>query len=298
MNSIFEHPSVLSVSKKIPVSAVVLTFNEEKNITDCLKSLVSWTQEIFVVDSFSTDNTVAIVESFGIPVFTNPFENYASQRNWALKNLPFTTDWIINIDADNRITPKLSQELTYIFEKSISDDIKGFLASRQTIFMDKWIRFGGHYPTYHAFMFRKGFGTCENKLYDQHFVINGKTQILKGDIIDILTDSISSFTERHNRWASLEADEQMKTYLSQDNLIKGNIAGNPIEKRRAMRNFYNWMPLFIRPYLYFFVRYFVKLGFLDGKAGMIFHFLQGFWFRFLVDAKIYEARKRLEKNND
>lgn len=159
--------------------------------------------------------------------------------------------------------------------------------------MGKWIRYGGHYPTYHAIMFRKEKGYCEEKLYDQHFVIEGAALQVKGDIIDLITDSLSSFTARHNKWSSLEAEEQFNaSRQKRPGTIQGNLTGNPIEKRRYIKNIYERFPLFVRPVIYFIVRYFFRLGFLDGKQGLVFHFLQCFWFRFLVDAKIYELRKK------
>lgn len=161
--------------------------------------------------------------------------------------------------------------------------------------MDKWIKHGGHYPTYHANLFRKGFGQCEEKLYDQHFVVTGKTNILKNDIIDIITDSVNTFIVRHNHWATLEAQylfaQQTQTTGNDTLLIKPKLLGNPMERRRYMKKQYESLPLFIRPVCYFVIRYFIRLGFLDGTRGFIFHFLQGFWFRFLIDVKLYELRR-------
>jgi hypothetical protein len=160
------------------------------------------------------------------------------------------------------------------------------------MFMGKWIKYGGHYPTYHAIVFRKGYGKCEERLYDQHFKVEGAVETLKGDVIDLITESLTTFTTRHNKWSDLEALEQHKgSLLNNTELIGGNITGNPIQQRRYLKNLYDRFPLFVRPFIYFFIRYFLRLGFLDGKRGLIFHFLQCFWFRFLIDAKIYELRK-------
>jgi len=171
------------------------------------------------------------------------------------------------------------------------------LASRKTIFMGKWIKYGGHYPTYHAVIFKKGKGFCENKLYDQHFKVNGDVIKLKGDIIDLITESLSTFTLRHDKWSNLEAVERFNNQHTNEAIIKGSLTdGNPIAKRRYVKNIYERFPLFVRPMIYFFIRYFLRLGFLDGKRGLIFHFLQCFWFRFLIDAKIYELRKNQYEN--
>lgn len=277
---------------KLPISVIVLTYNEEKNISDCLDSVKDSFSEIFIVDSYSTDSTLEIAKKYTDKIHQHPFENYSRQRNWALNSLQVSNNWVLNLDADHRITKELIQELEEFFSKEVPQDINGFLISRRTIFMNKWIKHGGHYPTYHANLFRLGHGKCEERLYDQHFLVEGKLKKMNGDIIDIITDSISKFVERHNRWAELEALELInKENADKKDMVKANARGHAIEKRRAMRNFYNSMPLFVRPFVYFFIRYFLRLGFLDGKEGLIFHYLQGFWYRFLIDTKIWEMRK-------
>ncbi|WP_372368481.1 glycosyltransferase family 2 protein [Candidatus Uabimicrobium sp. HlEnr_7] len=274
---------------RLPISAIILTYNEEKNIKDCIESVIEWVEDIFVVDSYSTDNTLSIAKHYTENIVQNPFDNYSQQRNWAFHNLPISTEWIINLDADHRATPELRKNMVHFFAKGIANDIQGFLVSRRTIFMGKWIKHGGHYPVYHAIIFRRHKGKCEERLYDQHFIIEGKTLKVSGDMIDIITDSLHKFIERHNKWATLEAKEQLSAINTKQ--IAAKITGNPIEKRRFLRKFYGKFPLFLRPLFYFLYRYFVRLGFLDGKPGLIFHFLQGFWYRFLIDAKIYEIKQ-------
>jgi len=279
---------------------IILTFNEEKNIGDCLQSAAVLKANIYIVDSGSTDNTLSICQRYTQNIFNHPFENYAVQRNWALDNLPLAGTWILNLDADHRVTPELAVQLNDIFSRFVSAETNGFLISRRTMFMGKWIKHGGHYPTYHANLFRRGFGHCEEKLYDQHFKVTGNTQVLKTDIIDVITDSLTSFIARHNHWATLEARylvEQQNVPVIDDNgtLVHPRLFGNPMERRRYMKKRYEAFPLFVRPIIYFTIRYFIKLGFLDGKTGLVFHFLQGFWFRFLIDAKIYELRKESKK---
>ena len=276
----------------LPITVIILTFNEEKNIADCLESVRDWVKEIFVVDSYSNDKTLEIAGIYTDKIFQNTFDNYSQQRNWAMLNLPIETKWILNLDADHRVTPELKEELNSIFHKDGIGNIDCFLVSRRTIFMGRWIKHGGHYPVYHAILFKKGMGRCEGKLYDQHFKTEGNVNKLKGDIIDVIGDTLTSFTERHNRWATLEAEDQLHFISSSSDVIKGKRAGHDIERRRYMREKYYKLPIFVRAFLYFFYRYFIKLGFLDGKEGLIFHFLQGFWFRFLVDAKMYEKTKK------
>lgn len=272
-------------------SVIILTLNEEKNIKDCLNSLNGLNANIYIVDSGSTDCTLEICRLYTSNIYNHKFDNYGAQRNWALQALPLDTDWVINLDADHRLTPGLVNELNTVIVDPENKDIKGFLTSRKTYFLGKWIRYGGHYPTYHANIFRRGYGSCEDKLYDQHFKVTGETKVLNNDIIDVITDSINSFITRHNKWAGLEADFQMSLSIAAyEDGIKPRLFGNKIEQRRYIKSVYEKFPLFVRPVIYFLIRYFFRLGFLDGRRGLIFHFLQGFWFRFLVDARIYELK--------
>jgi hypothetical protein len=219
------------------------------------------------------------------------FVNYGDQRRWAQQNIPDPTAWVFHLDADERLSLELRKWLLDEFA-GMSASANGFQFSRRTVFMDRWIRWGGHYPTYHLRLFRTRLGHCENKAYDQHFVVDGPVVAVSGkDIIDIVTSDLSSFIRTHDRWAADEALEQLQASRSGE--IRTAVTGNPIEQRRWMkRNLYERSPLFLRALLYFVYRYFFRLGFLDGKEGAIFHVLQGFWFRFLVDAKIFELKQK------
>jgi len=270
---------------KLPISVIILTYNEENNIKDCIESVFGWVEKIFVVDSYSSDKTVDIAKKFKVELVCHEFDNYSEQRNWALENLPIKTDWVFYLDADHRVAPELKKELIGKFSTGADENFNGFIMSRKTIFMGKWIKHGGHYPTYHAPLFRKNKGYCEHKPYDQHFIVDGKIQILKSDIIDIISDSLARFTERHNKWSTLEAESQLKNKGDEKEFKDKR------RRRRFLRNLYFKAPLFFRACAYFTYRYIFRLGFLDGKEGLIFHFLQGFWYRFLVDAKIYEKLK-------
>jgi len=278
------------MNSKLPITVIILTFNEENNIVDCLNTLAGIFDDIIIVDSGSTDKTLELANKYEVNVYHNAFINYGQQRNWALLNVATKYDWILNIDADHRLTPEFIAEITMYFKKGIQDNIVGFMASRKTIFLNRWIKHGGHYPVYHGVLFRKGFGSCEEKEYDQHFVIDGKTIVLKGNIIDIIADNLDTFTTRHNKWATLEARDILALKTKEIKTIRPDKKGNLMERRRYQRLRYYRYPIFLRVFIYFFYRYIIKLGFLDGKQGLVFHFLQGFWFRFLVDAKIYEKK--------
>ena len=276
-------------TRSVPVTAIVLTYNEEKNLRDCLNSLASWVQDIFVVDSGSTDATREIARSHGARVVEHGFDDYGTQRNWALASLPIETPWVLNIDADERVSPELRAAIERVTANRDSP-VLGYLIARRTMFMGQWIKHGGHYPVWHLRLFRTGRGRCEPRLYDQHFVVEGRVEKLSGDLIDVLTSDIATFSVRHIRWATLEAREQEER-ANREQQVEGRFfGGNPIQRRRRLRAGYGRAPLFIRVFAYFLYRYIIRLGFLDGRAGFIFHFLQGCWYRFLVDALIYERR--------
>jgi glycosyltransferase involved in cell wall biosynthesis len=287
-------PETRMNDKRAPVCAIVLTYNEERNLPDCLASLDGWVDQLFVVDSGSTDRTVAIAREAGAVVVEHAFEHYGAQRNWAIDHLPIVSPWTLHVDADERITPELRASITAALARHSDESsaVAGYLVSRRTIFMGRWIRHGGHYPAWHLRLTRTGAGRCEDRLYDQHFYVSGVVQKLQGDLIDTLTPDVATFTARHLRWAALEAAEH-DAPANAEGRIRGRLAtDNAIEQRRWFRDWYARLPLFVRPTVYFLYRYFVRLGFLDGRAGLVFHVLQGFWFRFLVDALILERRLR------
>jgi glycosyltransferase involved in cell wall biosynthesis len=276
------------------LSVIILTLDEEQNLPACLKSLEGLDAEIFVVDSGSTDDTVRIAKEAGGHVCHHEFENYAAQRNWAFENLPIKTPWTLCLDADERLTPQLCRE---IMERiSIpSADVDGYMMKRRTYFLGKWIRFGGQYPAYHLRLFKTSKGRCEDRLYDQHFLVDGRTASLKNDYVDVITADLNRWIDRHNRWATLEASEivaqKSRCNSAQEQVVIPDLFGTPIQRKRFLRSMvYQNFPLFLRPFLFWVYGYVLRLGFLDGMPGLIFHTLQRFWFRFLIDAKIYEQR--------
>ena len=272
------------------LTVVVLTYNEELNLPACLDSLRGLQATVSIVDSGSTDGTLQIAAAHGVETTAHPFDNYAAQRNWALRNLPISTDWVLNLDADERLTPELVAEINQVLESGANPGVDGYLLRKRTIFMGRWIRHGGHYPSFHLRLFKLGRGRCEDRKYDQHFVVDGGTATLRNDYIDVVSSSLVSWTLRHARWAEMETNELTMPVRANGQVVPDMI-GNPIQRRRWWRNAYSRGPLFVRAFAYWIYRYIIRLGFLDGTEGLIFHFLQGFWFRFLVDAMIYEGRR-------
>lgn len=279
------------------LTVIIITFQEEAKIRDCVKSVQSVTSNIFVVDSYSTDKTQKILDDLGVQFVEHEFITYSKKRNWSQKNNPFKTDWVMHLDADERFTPELTEWFLNEFseKKKMTD---GFLFSRKTIFMNKWIKYGGQYPNYHARLFRENLGHCEDKEYDQHFVINSSrvATIANADIINVVADNIDDLITSHNNWATKEANEIFLANRNSTEEIEPRFWGNAIQKRRWLKShIFERAPLFYRSFVYFIYRYFIRGGFLDGKEGLIFFVLQTFWFRFLVDAKVFERQKDMSK---
>lgn len=278
---------------KLPVSVVILTFNEEKNIEYCLESVYGWVDEIFIVDSYSTDKTIEVSKRYTDKIYRNPFKTQDQQFNWALDNLPLNSNWILRLDADERVTYELRKELNRKLS-GIDEKVAGFYIKRQVYFMGRWMKHGGYYPTWLLRMFRKGKARCEQKGMDEHIaLLEGETERLDNDIIDENHKGLSFWIDKHNKFASREMTEMIDLNGSKKaSEIKPDLLGDPVERKRWLKeNLYLKFPPFIRPFLYFIYRYLFLFGFLDGKEGLIFHFLQGFWYRFLVDAKIFEYKK-------
>lgn len=280
---------------ELPISVIVLTYNEEQNIARCLESVTDWAGEILVVDSGSTDATVEIARRFTDNIVSHPFVNYAAQRNWSQANLPLSFDWVFHLDAGEVVSPELAQAIQQTFAEDLPN-VDGFLINRRAIFMGRWLKHGGLYPTYHLRLYRKDKGCCEEREYDQHYRVEGAVATLAGEILDEITPTLREWTLSHERWAGMEAREyfrQQAAATGANRQVQPRLFGTPIERRRWLRqNVYGNTPLFVRPFAYFFMRYFLRLGFLDGIEGLIFHVLQGFWYRFYVDAKIWEARRQ------
>ena len=286
-------------SASAALTVVVLSYNEEANLPACIASLRGLKCELHVVDSGSTDRTLDIARAGGASVTSHPFENYAMQRNWAQRELPIRSEWVLHLDADERLTPELVDEIDSVLANPPAN-VNGFLLRKRTVFMGRWIKHGGQYPAYHLRLFRKNCGACEDRLYDQHFLVQGRVDQLEHDYIDVLTADIRTWTIRHARWAELEATE-MQEPTGGPGRVRGAFFGSPIERKRWLRETpYRGSPLFVRAFLYWFYRYVLRLGFLDGPEGMIFHFLQGFWYRFLIDVKLYEhqQKRRLDVRRD
>jgi glycosyltransferase involved in cell wall biosynthesis len=268
-------------------SVIVLTFNSAASIGNTLASVASLAADIHIVDSGSTDSTLDLARSFGATIHLHSFTSYGAQRNWAIDHLPITGAWQLHLDADEALTPELNAEIAALPD---SPAVDGFFIARYLRWMGRLLRHNLA-PTWHMRLFRTGGGRCEEREYDQHFLCAGQTRQLQHAMIDDIRMSLSEWTARHNRWADAEVRELLAR--SQAGRIQASLAGNIVQRKRFYKSFYERSPLFLRPIALFFYRYILKFGFLDGMEGLIFCVLQTLWFRFLVDAKLYEARKTL-----
>ena len=276
-------------------SFVILTFNEELHLPRLLTSIKGLNAPVFIVDSGSTDGTLAIAENYGATVLYHPFENHPKQWDFALKNCEVKTPWIIGLDADHIVTPELYDKLKSFDHKHYAD-VDGIYFNRKNFFKGRWIRYGGYYPFYLLKMIRAGKGfsdTSENM--DHRFLVLGKTIIWKdGHLLEenLKENEISFWIAKHNRYSDLVAEEEIERMQAlRLQSVKPDLFGSPYERTAWLKRLWWGLPRYVRPFLYFSYRLIFRLGILDGKNGVIFHFLQGFWFRFLVDAKIYEKKK-------
>jgi len=267
-------------------TVVLLSFNSEDTLGATLSSARRVSDEIFVVDSFSKDGTVELARTFGATVVQHAFEHYGAQRNWAIDNLPISRPWQLHLDADEWMDDKLVADILALPDEP---EHAGYFLPRYLRFLGRNLRHGGMSPTWHLRLFRTGIGRCEDRKYDQHYLLTkGTSGQLQGVMIDDIRMPLTEWIARHNRWSDGEVTElhSGKTF----GRLEPDAHGNPAQRKRYLRQKYDRMPLFVRPLALFVYRYFFRLGFLDGTEGLISWVLQTFWFRFLVDAKIWEQR--------
>lgn len=277
---------------KPDLCVVILTHNESRHLGRALASVAPIADDILVVDSFSSDDTTAIAEAAGARVLQNKFVNYSKQFQWGLDHGAITSRWVMRLDADEVIEPDLVAEIA-AFLPTAPDDVAGVNFDRKHIFMGRWIRHGGRYPLRLLRMWRHGQGRIEDRWMDEHMVVwGGRTITLKGGFSDINLNDLTFFTEKHNKYATREAIDVLANRYG---LIKNDAALNAQSaslqaslKRWMKERVYNRLPFWVGPFGYFFYRFVFQLGFLDGRPGLIYHGLQGFWYRFLVGAKVEE----------
>ena len=283
------------------IAVVILTFNEEIHIERCIRSAQRVTDKIIVVDSFSTDETCAIAQSLGAVVYQHKFENQARQFNWALENCDIEAQWIWRLDADEYIEPALAEKALDAIEH-VAEDVNGIYVNKKIVFMGQPLLHGGWYPAPQIKIIRKGFGASEDKWMDEHLVVfSGNTIAVDGDQTDENLNDLTWWSHKHVNYASREAINTLMIEYGLENHekeVQPKFFGTNAERKRWLKIKYAKTPLFVRPMINFLIRYILKGGFLDGKRGFIWHFLQGYWYRMLVDCKILELKMKCQFDRD
>jgi glycosyltransferase involved in cell wall biosynthesis len=280
------------MNEKTSIAIVILTYNESVHLPRALKHIEAFAQEIFVIDSYSTDGTIEIAQQHGAQVLQHPFQNYAKQFEWALENAPITADWVMRLDADEVIESDLANEIVARLPQ-LPADVTGVNLNRKTIFQGKFIRHGGRYPLVLLRIWRRGMARIEDRWMDEHmYLTNGRTVTFKGGFADHNLFDLTFFTDKHNRYASREAldvlDHRLHLFGPELSLAAESTARQARIKRFLKEKVYNRVPFELSAVAYFLFRYVFQLGFLDGRKGFVYHILQGFWYRFLVGAKLRE----------
>ena len=273
------------------ISVLVLTFNEALHIKRCIENIKGLTAKIFIVDSCSTDQTAAIAAEMGAVVVQHKWPgNQAAQFNWALDHLNIDTEWILRLDADEYLTPELIAEIKAKLP-AVNPGVNGIFLNRKLIFMGKLIRHGVDKVDLLR-LFRKNKARYAEAWMDEHLeLLEGESLTFENSFLDDNLNTIGHWTAKHNDYAIREVINILDQRLG---LLQTNTQTNP---SAGKKNFYAKLPLFYRSFFYFLLRYVFKLGFLDGRQGFIRHFLQGWWYRTLVDTMLMEIENACGHDN-
>jgi len=279
----------MSGSQPKTLSVIILTRNEEANIAQALDSLAGWAGEIHVLDSFSSDRTLEIASRYGCRIAQHRFEDYAKQRNYALKHLPIQAEWVLFLDADEWLPEALKQEIALLVGGNPREN--GFHLNMRMIWMGRWIR-RGYYPTRLLRLFRYGKARCEDRAVNEHLIVEGETGVLRNDFIHEDRKGIGPWIAKHNDYAAREARELLVSRsASPVREIDARLLGSQAQRKRWLRhNLWVRLPPLVRPFFYFFYRYVLLGGFLEGRPAFIFHFLQALWYPMLIDIKYLELK--------
>ena len=280
------------------VTTVILTFDEELHIARAIADARAFSREVLVVDSFSRDRTVEIARAMGARVVQNAWINYARQFRFALEECGIATEWVLRLDADERIGEDLAASLRETLP-ALPLDVTGVVFNRRHVFMGRWIRRGGRYPLKLLRLWRNGLGEVEDRWMDEHVRLReGRSMTLAGEFADVCERDIAFFVAKHNGYATREAVDVLgRKYglLAAPPLTTAGSGRQARAKRFVKERLYNRLPFGCGPLLYFLWRYFGQAGFLDGRAGLIYHVMQGFWYRFLVDVRVLELERVLRR---
>lgn len=284
--------------EQLDLTVVILTYNEEIHIRRCLENISDIARDIVVIDCYSTDNTKRICGEFdNVRVIEHQWPgNQAAQFNWGVDNIELNTEWVLRLDADEYLLPELKNELCQKLA-SLDKGITGIEFKRRHIFMGRWVKHG-IYPVIMLRMFRNGCGRYDNRLMDEHMILTkGKSVVLENDFCDHSLISLSDYCRKHINYAQREAVEVLNEKWMPTESVENGHGAQALEKHKK-KGTYNKMPLFWRSFAYFLYRYIIKGGFLDGKEGFLFAYIQGWWYRTLVDANVMAAEKTCGKDKE
>ena len=266
------------------ITAIILTRNEKDFIEECILSIKDVVKRIVVVDSFSEDNTCELAKNLGAEVYQHEFYNYSKQYKYAVNIANVKTKWILRIDADERLTKESAEELNKLCIENENTEVSGIVLRFYNMFLNKPMHHGGMYPWKKLSVYKTGLGDIEDRNMDEHIILSsGKTIEAKNDSKHLAFRGLTFFTNKCNWYSTREAMDYF------DN-ISTDSTNSSLKTILKMKIYYK-LPLGFRSWLYYAYRYYIRLGFLDGKEGKIFAFLHAYWYRFLVDAKIYEHEK-------
>jgi glycosyltransferase involved in cell wall biosynthesis len=268
------------------VSILILTLNEEANLPACLDS-VTWSDDIVVFDSFSTDRTVDIAQAAGARVVQRRFDHYAAQRNAALNEVSYRYPWLLMLDADERATPELHWEIEHTLAHA-SPDLTLFRIRRQDLFLGRWLRRSSGYPTWFGRLIKIGQVRVEREINEEYHT-DGQIGFLQEHLLHYpFNKGVAYWIERHNRYSTLEAAALIRE--TQDCLpLHDLFSRDPVKRRRALKQLAYRLPG--RPLLVFGYLYFLRLGLLDGGPGLTYGLLRAFY-EYLIDLKASELQRR------
>jgi glycosyltransferase involved in cell wall biosynthesis len=279
---------------KIPVTFIVPTLNEERNIDETLGSIKNWVDEVYVLDSFSSDRTCELASNAGAHLVQHRFENFSAQKNWALDNLPMRNEWIFFLDADERVTSGLRHELEKLFTDGGEPSLDGYYVGRMNHFMGGWIRHAGMYPNWNLRMFRHRLGRYEERIVHEHVVLTGKVGYLRQPLAHDDYKGLERYFDRHNTYSSMEALEVWNLVSATEvkRLLNPSLFARGPERRRALKQAaYRYLPC--RALVKFLWMYLFSGGFLDGRIGFRYCVLQAFY-EYQISLKIQELKSDLE----
>ncbi|ARJ49515.1 glycosyltransferase family 2 protein [Candidatus Pelagibacter sp. RS40] len=269
------------------ITAIILTYNEEKHIKRCILSIKKFVKNIIIIDSFSTDQTLEIAKKFKVKIYKHKFINQAKQINWALKKIKFQTSWILRIDADEYLTKELKKEVkTHI--NTLNSNYDGISFNRVIKFLNKEIYYGGTSPHKTLRIWKNKKGKCENVWMDEQIIVKGKVFHLNQNLIDENLNDLKWWKLKHRNYAKREAISFLYNKKNKNKSKFEKKLNNVRKSKHLKEKIYYKFPIFVRPLLFFLYSLIFKLGIVTGWQGLVFYYYQTLWFRLLVDINIFK----------